>query len=95
MGVRLAGEADLSNRQALLALLGQLLDETAAKGIQVVVDLTEVTFFDAAAARALVRARTASRGRLWLKGASAGVARMLWLQGAGEVDDSAYRWPSA
>jgi anti-anti-sigma factor len=78
-GVRLIGEADLSNRDALQTMLRQLMDESATQVAPIVVDLTEVTFVDAAAARALVRAETTSEGRLRLTGASPHVARLLEL----------------
>jgi anti-anti-sigma factor len=87
-GVRLIGEADLSNRDALHTLLRRLVDAAAAHAAPVVVDLTEVTFVDACAARALVRAEMESGGRLRLTGASPQAARVLQLN---RVDDGSQR----
>jgi anti-anti-sigma factor len=88
-GVRLIGEADLSNRDALQTMLRQLMSETATQVAPVVVDLTEVTFVDSSAARALVRAETRSEGRLRLAGALPHLARLLQLHRV--YDDSQRR----
>jgi anti-anti-sigma factor len=87
-GVRLAGEADLSNRECLRTLLRELLDETARHATPVVVDLTEVTFIDSTTARALARTVAAASGRLRIIGASPGVARLLRLYEAGDPVES-------
>ncbi|HEX7744497.1 MAG TPA: MEDS domain-containing protein [Micromonosporaceae bacterium] len=82
-GVRLAGEADLSNRESLQALLRELLEDGARHDTPVVVDLTDVTFVDSTTARALARAVAAASGRLHVIGASPGVARLLRLHDSG------------
>lgn len=94
-GVRLVGEADLSNRDALLTLLRELLDDSARHASPVVIDVTEVTFVDAAAARAVVGAVAAAAGRLRVTGASSGVARLLRLHSADNPSVSRDGRPSA
>jgi anti-anti-sigma factor len=94
-GVRLGGEADLSNREALQSLLRELLETSTRHTAPVVVDLTEVTFVDATAARALARAVAAASGRLHVTGASPGVARLLRLHDGGDPVASRHEWPGA
>jgi anti-sigma B factor antagonist len=80
--LRLAGDIDLDLAPALRQRLLQLVDAGAAS--TVVVDMTEVTFFDASSLGVLVAARQRSRiggVNLVLRGASAPVLRVLRLAG--------------
>jgi anti-anti-sigma factor len=78
-GVRLAGEADLSNRDALRAVIEHLYDEEPAA----TVDVHDLTFADTAASRILVDA--AARGTLRLVGVSPPLGRLLDFHGAAAV----------
>ncbi len=75
-GVRLAGEVDLSNRDALRAVIDHLFDHEPAATI----DVTELTFVDTAAARILVDA--AARGPVRLAGISPSLRKLLEFHGA-------------
>jgi len=75
-GVRLAGEVDLSNRDALRAVVEHLFDEEPAA----TVDVSGLTFADTAASRILVDA--AAYGTLRLVGVSAPLRRLLDFHGA-------------
>jgi len=75
-GLRLAGEVDLSNRDALRAVIEHLFDDRPAA----TVDVSELTFADTAASRILVDAAT--RGTLRLVGVSAPLRRLLDFHGA-------------
>jgi anti-anti-sigma factor len=78
-GVRLAGEVDLSNREALRAVIDHLFeDEPAAT-----VDVAGLTFADTAAARILVDA--AANGPLRLVGCSPPLRKLLDFHGADRV----------
>ncbi|MEV0896147.1 MEDS domain-containing protein [Actinoplanes sp. NPDC049802] len=77
-GLALHGEADLSNRQALSALLENLADDTPGHSGPLTVDMSGLRFADAAAIRLLTR--TAARTpRLRLVGASPAIRRLLTL----------------
>jgi anti-anti-sigma regulatory factor len=78
-GLRLRGEADLSNRDALRALLEHLFDDQP----EATVDVSGLTFADVAAARKLVEA--AAGGTVRMTGCSPGLVRLLELQGAAAV----------
>jgi anti-anti-sigma factor len=78
-GLRLEGEVDLSNRDALYAVISHLFDEEPAA----TVDVSGLTFADTAAARILVDAATG--GRLRLVGCSRPLRRLLDFHGAGSV----------
>ncbi|WP_051809613.1 MEDS domain-containing protein [Actinoplanes subtropicus] len=78
-GLRLAGEVDLSNRDALRAVIEHLFDEEPAA----TVDVSELTFADTAASRILVDA--AGHGALRLVGVSAPLRRLLDFHGARRV----------
>jgi anti-anti-sigma factor len=80
VGVRLDGEADLSNRNALRTVLEHLAEET---GRTMIVDVTGLRFADSAAARTLLRVAVTGRLRLRLVGCSHALRRMLVLHGAG------------
>jgi len=78
-GLRLAGEVDLSNRDALRAVIEHLYDEQPAA----TVDVHDLTFADTAASRILVDA--AARGTLRLVGVSTPLRRLLDFHGAAAV----------
>ncbi|WP_433383534.1 MEDS domain-containing protein [Actinoplanes sp. CA-142083] len=78
-GVRLAGEVDLSNRDALRAVIGHLFDGAPAA----TVDVSGLTFADTAAARILVDA--AAEGPLRLVGCSPPLRKLLAFHGADSV----------
>jgi anti-anti-sigma factor len=80
-GVRLEGEADLSNRCALSAVLEHLVDRRPA-GAVATIDVTGLRFADSSVARALINAGSAGAGRIRLVGCSPGISRLLDLNGA-------------
>jgi anti-anti-sigma factor len=80
-GLRLAGEVDLSNREAFRALVGHVFDH----GPEATVDLSALTFADIAAARILVDAAARGNGRLHLTGCSRRLRRLLDFHGADGV----------
>lgn len=80
-GLRLAGEADLSNRDALAAVVEHLFDG----GPDVTVDLSQLRFADIAAARMLVEAAASGAGRLRLTGCSPHLIRLLRFHGGHAV----------
>lgn len=81
-GVRLEGEADLSNRCALSAVLGHLFDRPSI-GAVATVDVTGLRFADTAVARVLIEAGSGRAGRIRLVGCSPGISHLLDLNGAG------------
>ncbi|WP_433291428.1 MEDS domain-containing protein [Actinoplanes sp. CA-030573] len=80
-GLRLSGEVDLANRDALRAVVAHLFDE----GDDATVDVAGLRFADIAAARILVDAAAGGRGRVRLVGCSARLRRLLDLHGAERV----------
>lgn len=78
-GLRLEGEVDLSNRDALHAVIGHLFDDEPAA----TVDVSGLTFADTAAVRILMDA--AGAGPLRLTGCSRPLRRLLDFHGAAEV----------
>lgn len=81
-GLRLSGEADLSNRIALRAIVEHLFDDGHD---EVTVDVSGLTFADTAATRILVNAAAAGSGRLRMTGCSPSLLRLLDFHQAGEV----------
>ncbi|GLY95064.1 hypothetical protein Acsp02_23190 [Actinoplanes sp. NBRC 103695] len=79
-GLRLFGEADLSNRDAFAAVLGHLLEDSPAP--DVTLDLTELRFADATSCRLVVTVARDSGGRVRTTGARPSLRRLLTLQGA-------------
>ncbi|MGY0236695.1 MEDS domain-containing protein [Longispora urticae] len=77
VGLRLVGEADMSNRPALAALLSALFDEPGAGEGPLVVDVSALTFADAPTATLFVRAARASPAGLVLWGCSASLAQLV------------------
>ncbi|MFC4072552.1 MEDS domain-containing protein [Actinoplanes subglobosus] len=84
-GIRLHGEADLSNRQALRAVLERLTDDVAAD--EITVDVSDLRFADAATVRILLEVAVAGAPRLHVVGCSPGLRRLLVFNGAQAVCD--------
>ncbi|GIE84430.1 MEDS domain-containing protein [Actinoplanes regularis] len=88
LGLRLAGEADLSNRQALRAMVEHLVEDTATDRAPVTLDLSDLRFADSAAARILLASAADGKHRLRVVGASRSVRRLLafhWSGPAGSL----------
>ncbi|MEU4423029.1 MEDS domain-containing protein [Actinoplanes sp. NPDC024001] len=79
-GIRLEGEADLSNRHALNAVIEHLLEDGAAT---LTVDVGGLRFADSAAARNLLR--VADGRQLRLVGCSRSLRRLLTFHSAGQA----------
>ncbi|MET0416961.1 MAG: MEDS domain-containing protein [Actinoplanes sp.] len=79
-GLRLSGEADLSNRAALAAVIEQVIECKEST-----IDVSELRFADMAAARILVDAATAGPGRLRVVGCSPTLVRLLRFQNSDAV----------
>jgi len=94
-GLRLSGEADLSNRDALATVLTHLLDDSPAP--VVTLDLTDLRFADATSCELIVQTARGSAGRLRAVGVRPSLRRLLCLQGAASVpgllDDDAGQTP--
>jgi anti-anti-sigma regulatory factor len=84
-GVRLRGEADLSNRLALRAVLERLADDTPADGRSLTIDVSELVFADGAAMRILLETAVAGAPRVRVVGSSPGLRRLLAFHGADSV----------
>lgn len=82
-GLRLEGEADLSNGPALSAVIDYALDQLAGTEATFTIDVDGLRFVDTAAARVLVAASDRAAGRLRLVGHSPALARILELHGIG------------
>ncbi|BCY14170.1 MEDS domain-containing protein [Actinoplanes sp. L3-i22] len=82
-GLRLSGEADLSNRQALSAVLEHLLEDSPATRPRVTLDVTDLRFADSAAARILLAPAATGGHRLDVVGCSASLRRLLDFHWAG------------
>jgi len=80
-GLSFSGEADLSNRDALRAVVAHLFDD----GPDVTIDVSGLRFADIAAARVLVDAAASGAGRLRLTGCSPNLLRLLEFHGANAV----------
>ncbi|WP_328471022.1 MEDS domain-containing protein [Actinoplanes sp. NBC_00393] len=81
-GVRLHGEADLSNRQALRAILEHLVDDTPGTGEPHVVDIADLRFIDGATVRMLIDAAARAAGAIRVVGCSPHMQRLLSFNGA-------------
>jgi anti-anti-sigma factor len=81
--VRLAGEADAGNRLALSAVLGMLIEEVTDRPVRL--DVSALSFLDAAAAGVLARAAAAAPAGLTLTGCGASVSRVLTMTGAADA----------
>ena len=84
-GVRLIGEADLSNRDALRAVVQHLAGDTPAGDRPLVVDIAGLRFLDVAAVRLLVDVAAAGDTPIRVTGCSPGVQRLLTASGAATV----------
>jgi anti-anti-sigma factor len=84
-GLRVAGEADMSNRGALSAVLDALVEEHRDGERPAVVDLSGLTFADAASVGLLLRVTAELPCGVRIVGCRPTVARMLALLGADEV----------
>jgi anti-sigma B factor antagonist len=75
--IELAGELDFTTAQHLEAVLDRML--VVPKHI--IVDMSQLTFIDSTGLRLLLRASTLVDGRMWVRGASRHVSRVLELSG--------------
>ncbi|OJF16084.1 MEDS domain-containing protein [Couchioplanes caeruleus] len=80
-GLRLAGEADIFNRQALMSVIEHLVDGHPGDGTVAEVDVSGLRFADTAAGRILSHAVERSAGRLRLVGTSPTLSRLLDFHG--------------
>ncbi|GGQ64691.1 MEDS domain-containing protein [Couchioplanes azureus] len=80
-GLRLAGEADIFNRQALASVIEHLVDRQPDDGSVAEIDVSGLRFADTAAGRILSRAVDRSAGRLRLVGSSPTLSRLLDFHG--------------
>jgi anti-anti-sigma regulatory factor len=78
--LKLTGEADLSNRDALATLLDHLLED-AGPGRTLTVDLADLRFADASTCRLLVDTAREAAGRITYRAARPRVLRLLSLLG--------------
>ncbi|WIM95177.1 MEDS domain-containing protein [Actinoplanes oblitus] len=76
-GLRLAGEADLSNRQALRAMMEHLIEDHVPAPVPLTLDLSRLRFADSAAARTLLGPAAAGTHQLRIAGASPSLRRLL------------------
>ncbi|GAA2486183.1 MEDS domain-containing protein [Winogradskya humida] len=83
-GLRLSGEADLSNRDSLATLLGHLLEDTGTRPV-VTIDLADLRFADASTCELIVHTGRNADGRLRTIGARPQVQRLLTLVGGALV----------
>ncbi|HEU5109281.1 MAG TPA: MEDS domain-containing protein [Micromonosporaceae bacterium] len=86
-GLWLRGAVDATNRAALWAALCGFLDRAGGAGGPLRVDVSELTFLDAAAASLLARAAAAAPSGLTVTGCSDRVVRILALIGASGVPE--------
>jgi anti-anti-sigma regulatory factor len=83
-GLRLTGEADRSNRDALATVIERLFDSLDGDRL-VTVDVAGLRFADAAVARLFVHAAAGGPGRLHLTGCAPVLRRLLDFHGADRV----------
>ncbi|MEV4642333.1 MEDS domain-containing protein [Actinoplanes sp. NPDC049548] len=81
-GLRLEGEADMFNRQALSSVIARLVDDLPDDGTVIHVDVSGLRFADTAAARILSQAGDRAGGRLRLMGCSPALLRLLDFHGS-------------
>lgn len=84
-GLRLVGEADMSNRRALASVLETLVTEHALRDEAIVIDMTELAFADGAAVGLILRAARKAPGGVRLVGCAPPVASLVSLLGAEAV----------
>ncbi|MEV4702424.1 MEDS domain-containing protein [Actinoplanes sp. NPDC049316] len=80
-GMRLEGEADLSNAPALSAVIDHLLDSPPGPDATVTINVDGLRFVDTAAARILLTAADRAAGRLRIAGRSPALGRILDVHG--------------
>ncbi|SNY52786.1 MEDS domain-containing protein [Paractinoplanes atraurantiacus] len=80
-GIRLSGEADMSNRCALESVLAGLIADLPSHGGEAIVDVTGLRFADTAAARVVIRAVADSDRRIRVRGCLPVVGRLLRFHG--------------
>ncbi|MBG0561514.1 MEDS domain-containing protein [Actinoplanes aureus] len=81
-GIRFEGEADLSNRQAMRAILDHLVEDMPGTGEPLVVDISGLRFVDGATIRMLIDAAARAADRLRVVGCSPHMQRLLAFNGA-------------
>ncbi|BCJ42121.1 hypothetical protein GCM10010168_65010 [Actinoplanes ianthinogenes] len=77
LGLRLEGEADLSNRHALRAMMEHLTEDHPLSRVPLTLDLSRLRFADSAAARILLAPAAAGTHRLQIVGCSPQLHRLL------------------
>ena len=75
--IELVGELDFTTAQQLEAVL----DGMMVIPKHIIVDMSELKFIDSTGLRLLLRASTLVEGRMWVRGASRHVSRVLELSG--------------
>lgn len=75
--IDLAGELDMATAPHLEAVL----DRMAPTPDHIVVDVSRLTFMDSSGLRLLLQASHVVEGRIWLKGCSAQILRLLDISG--------------
>jgi hypothetical protein len=87
-GLCVEGEADLSNRQALHAMMEHLTEDHPAAPVPLTLDLSRLRFADSAAARILLAPAASGSHRVRVVGASPAVRRLLlfhWSERSGAL----------
>ncbi|SDS85646.1 MEDS domain-containing protein [Actinoplanes derwentensis] len=84
-GIRLEGEADMSNRHALRAVMEHLVEDTPATSRPLTVDVSGLRYADVTAVRILMHIAVTAAHRLHLVGCSPVLQRLLAFNGAGAV----------
>ncbi len=82
LGLRLSGEADLSNRQALRSMVEHLVEEATTRE-PVTLDVSDLRFADSAAARILLEPAATGGHLLEVVGCSKALRRLLTFHWAG------------
>lgn len=77
----LAGELDFATGPQLKAVLDRMMVIPE----HIIVDVSELTFVDSTGLRLLLRASNLVEGRIWLKGASHNVSRVIDVSGESEL----------
>lgn len=75
--IELAGELDFGTAPHLEAVIDRLM----VIPDHIIVDVSELTFIDSTGLRLLLRASTLVEGRIWLKGPSRQILRLLEISG--------------
>ncbi|GGL04052.1 hypothetical protein Sme01_64610 [Sphaerisporangium melleum] len=80
-GLRLIGEADASNREALAATLAEVTGDLSGAGTQMTLDVAGLRFADAAAARLLMTAAGSTSSDVRITGCSVSLGKLMRLVG--------------